>query len=72
MLLQCFDPYELARINKELLPAKNMDIRLVQLIGYAEEFAPLITPEGIQQVATYAYGIGPSMHLLVDPRLRCW
>lgn len=65
--LQCFDPYELIRIRKELLPAKNMDIRLVQLIGYAEEFAPLVTPDGILQVAEYAAGIGPSMHLLVDP-----
>lgn len=67
VFLQCFDPYELIRIRQELLPAKNMDIRLVQLIGYAEEFAPLVTPDGILQVATYAVGIGPSMHLLVDP-----
>jgi glycerophosphoryl diester phosphodiesterase len=65
--LQCFDPYELIRIRKELLPARKMDIRLVQLIGYAEEFAPLVTPDGILQIAEYAAGIGPSMHLLVDP-----
>lgn len=67
VFLQCFDPYELVRIRSELLPAMEMDLRLVQLIGYGEEFAPLVTPDGIRQVATYAAGIGPSMHLLVDP-----
>lgn len=67
VFLQCFDPYELHRISQELLPAMSMDIRLVQLIGYGEEFAPLVTADGIRRVATYAAGIGPSMHLLVDP-----
>jgi glycerophosphoryl diester phosphodiesterase len=44
-----------------------MDLRLVQLIGFSEEFVPLTTKDGIQQIAAYAAGIGPSMHLLVDP-----
>ncbi len=67
VFLQCFDPYELVRIRQELMPAMSMDVQLVQLIGYGEEFAPLLTTDGIQQVAAYAAGIGPSMHLLVDP-----
>ncbi len=67
VFLQCFDPYELVRIRTELLPAMSMDVRLVQLIGYGEEFAALLTSDGIQQVAAYAAAIGPSMHLLVDP-----
>lgn len=67
VFLQCFDPYELVRIRRELLPALDMDLRLVQLIGFSEEFVPLTTKDGIQQIAAYAAGIGPSMHLLVDP-----
>jgi glycerophosphoryl diester phosphodiesterase len=67
VFLQCFDPNELMRIHKDLLPAMNMELALVQLIGYGADFAPLLTAEGIQQVSGYAAGIGPSMHLLVDP-----
>ncbi len=67
VFLQCFDPYELVRIQQELLPAMNMDVRLVQLIAYSKEFAALTSAEGIQKVAAYAAGIGPSMHLLIDP-----
>ncbi len=66
VFLQCFDPYELVRIREDLLPAMNMDLRLVQLIAYSREFAAMTTAEGIRQVAEYAVGIGPSMHLLID------
>lgn len=64
--VQCFDPYELVRIHKELMPARNMRLPLVQLIGTGPDFAPLTTAAGIEQVSEYAVGIGPSMHLLVD------
>lgn len=64
--LQCFDPHELIRIHRELMPARNMQLPLVQLIGTSPQFAPLLTAEGIQQISEYAAGIGPSMHLLVD------
>ena len=67
VFLQCFDPYELMRIHKDLLPAMSMELALVQLIGNGADFAPLLTEEGIQQVSGYAAGIGPSIHLLVDP-----
>lgn len=67
VFLQCFDPYELVRIRQELLPTMNMDVRLVQLIAYSKEFAAMTTAEGIQKVSAYAAGIGPSMHLLIDP-----
>lgn len=64
--LQCFDPYELIRIRRELMPARGMQLPLVQLIGTGPEFEPLLTADGIQQISQYAVGIGPSMHLLVD------
>jgi glycerophosphoryl diester phosphodiesterase len=66
IFLQCFDRHELMRIHEELLPAMNMELALVQLINTGPEYAPLLTAEGIRQIASYAAGIGPSMHLLVD------
>tara|TARA_R110002096_G_scaffold433632_1_gene652773 strand:- start:9654 stop:10703 length:1050 start_codon:yes stop_codon:yes gene_type:complete len=66
VFLQCFDPHELLRIHRELLPARNMQLPLVQLIGTSPQFAPLLTAEGIQHISQYAVAIGPSMHLLVD------
>ena len=65
--LQCFDAAELQRIRRELLPAVNMDVALVQLLGTGPEFRAALTPEGMKTVASYADGIGPSMQLIVEP-----
>ncbi|MGI9232139.1 MAG: glycerophosphodiester phosphodiesterase [Woeseiaceae bacterium] len=67
VFLQCFDPNELQRIRGELLPAMNMTVPLVQLLGTAPEFRAALTPEGMKMVASYADGIGPSMTLIVTP-----
>ena len=67
VFLQCFDAYELRRIHDELLPAMNMSVPLVQLLGTGPEFRAALTPEGLAMVAAYADGIGPSMHLIVTP-----
>ena len=67
VFLQCFDPAELQRIRGELLPAMNMDVALVQLLGTGPEFRPALTPDGMNMIASYADGIGPSMNLIVDP-----
>lgn len=67
VFLQCFDAKELQRIHGELLPEMNLDIALVQLLGTTAEFQALLTPEGMKTIAAYAAGIGPSMHLIVDP-----
>jgi glycerophosphoryl diester phosphodiesterase len=64
--LQCFDSYELLRIYDELLPAAEMDLPLVQLIGESPEYEPMLSAEGMQRVSGYAVGIGPPMSLLVD------
>jgi len=66
VFLQCFDGNELQRIRRELLPAMNMTVPLVQLLGTGPEFRPALTPEGMKAVASYAEGIGPSMQLIVE------
>lgn len=79
--LQSFDPIELKRINDELLPAMNMDLKLVQLIAYTDwdetmtyngELAQpysydwMFKSDGMEKVAAYADGIGPWKPMLVD------
>jgi len=67
IFLQCFDADELQRIHGELLPAMNMNVPLVQLLGTEPEFRAALTPEGMKSIASYADGIGPSMNLIVEP-----
>lgn len=67
VFLQCFDADELLRIRGELLPAMNMTVALVQLLGTEPEFQAALTPEGMRTVASYADGIGPSIALIVEP-----
>ncbi|MGI9236314.1 MAG: glycerophosphodiester phosphodiesterase [Woeseiaceae bacterium] len=67
VFLQCFDPNELQRIRGELLPALNMSMPLVQLLGTGPEFRAALTPDGMEMIASYADGIGPSMTLIVAP-----
>ena len=67
VFLQCFDPAELQRIRGELLPAMNMTVPLVQLLGTEPAFRAALTPDGTKMVASYADGIGPSMQLIVAP-----
>jgi len=67
VFLQCFDADELQRIRGELLPAMNIDVALVQLLGTEPEYQAALTPEGMKTVASYADGIGPSMNLIVAP-----
>jgi glycerophosphoryl diester phosphodiesterase len=64
--LQCFDAKELKRINENLLPAMNIDLKLVQLMTAAEDYKWMQTEKGMKQVASYADGIGPSIHQIID------
>lgn len=64
--LQCFDATELQRIHGQLLPAMDMAVSLVQLLGNAPEFQSALSERGLTQVATYADGIGPSINLIVN------
>jgi len=66
VFLQCFDPYELQRIHADLMPAKEMDLLLIQLIAASEEYQSLLSADGMKQLATFVDGIGPSALLLVE------
>lgn len=58
--LQCFEVAETRRIRQEL----NSQLRLVQLIG-GLGYDQWLTPQGLQQVAEYADGIGPPLQRLI-------
>jgi glycerophosphoryl diester phosphodiesterase len=66
VFLQCFDPKELIRIHDELLPAKDMSLPLIQLLGASAQYKPMLSEEGMQNVSKYAVGIGPSIWNLVE------
>ncbi|NNE38303.1 MAG: glycerophosphodiester phosphodiesterase [Gammaproteobacteria bacterium] len=68
--LQCFDHTELQRVRDEL----NSKLKLVQLIGENSwneadtDYNELRTREGLEKIATYANGIGPSIDHIVRHR----
>lgn len=80
--VQCFDPIETKRISKDLMPAMNIDLKVVQLIAETSwnetmvsdgkgHFKPydydwMFKPGGMEKIAKYADGIGPWKPMLVD------
>ncbi|MFA0710797.1 glycerophosphodiester phosphodiesterase [Vibrio splendidus] len=79
--LQCFDANELQRINDDLMPAMEMDLKLVQLMAYTDwnetmtyqgdkatpySYDWMFEKGGMAKVASYADGIGPWKPMLVD------
>ena len=67
VFFQCFDADELRRVHDELMPQMNMALKLVQLMGTEEQYHWMLSANGMQEVATYADGIGPSALLLISP-----
>lgn len=67
IFLQCFDALELRRIDRELMPQMKLDLPLIQLLDTTADHKPLLSEEGLRKTSEYAVGIGPSMHLLVEP-----
>ncbi len=78
--LQCFDPNETERINNDLFPEFNMEVKLVQLIAETEwketmiyqggkavpyNYDWMFKPGAMQKVAEYADGIGPWKPMIV-------
>jgi glycerophosphoryl diester phosphodiesterase len=59
--VQCFDAGELLRVRREL----GCELRLIQLVGSEPAYAQLLTPRGLESVAAYAFGLGPSYRQLV-------
>lgn len=66
---QCFDPNELRRVRKEL----GSDLKLIQLIDENNPYDPgidysrMVTDAGLDEISTYADGIGPWVHYLYAP-----
>jgi len=59
--VQCFDATELRRVREEL----GCKLNLVQLVGVEPEYAPLLSTQGLAEVARYADALGPSYAQLV-------
>jgi len=67
VIIQCFDPTELSRIRSEL----NSKFTLVQLldedsIQYGVNYTYWNSLEGLEEIATFANGIGPGINQLVN------
>lgn len=67
VFLQCFDAGELRRIHDDLMPVLGVSLRLVQLLDTSAEYREMLSEEGMQTLATYVDGVGPSILLLVAP-----
>lgn len=66
-IVQCFDPVEIRRIRNEL----GSDLRLNVLMPVQTDPDPSSeldwnSPQGVQEIATFANGIGPAFPLLID------
>jgi glycerophosphoryl diester phosphodiesterase len=61
--VQCFDADELRRVATDL----GSELQLIQLVGVEPEYASLLTHEGLDAIAEYADGIGPSYTQLLAP-----
>ncbi|MBD3305295.1 glycerophosphodiester phosphodiesterase [candidate division KSB3 bacterium] len=59
--LQCFDHPYLKRLREEL----GTELPLIQLIGKGRGYDYLVTAEGLNEIATYANGIGPAIERIV-------
>lgn len=66
VFLQTFDYDELARIKKDILPALDVDINLIMLIGDPEDYPWMFREDGMSKLAYSADGIGPSHGLVID------
>lgn len=75
--IQSFEVSNLKALNSTIMPAANVDLPLVQLIGGSgrpydfvvngdtRTYADLITPAGLAEIATYATGIGPDKRRII-------
>lgn len=61
---QTFEIDELKRVKDMLLPELDMDIKLVQLMGNDDQYADMITEQGLKELAEYADGVGPSLFMI--------
>jgi len=79
--VQCFDPHEVRRMRRVLMPALGIDLRLVQLIAANDwdetfergedgawtplDYGPMLAPDGMTAIAADADGVGPWIPMVV-------
>ncbi len=81
VFFQTFDFPDLKYVHESLFPKYNMDIKTILLYAYNSwqetyeyknnswqlfDYEPLMTNEGMQEVAKYAAGTGPSYDMVID------
>lgn len=64
--LQTFEFEELRIIKEEIFPAVGIDINLVQLLGSSDSYPWMFESGGMDRLAQFADGIGPSYSLIID------
>ncbi len=62
---QTFEIEELKRVYDKVLPMLNMDVKLIQLMGNSKYYSKMITIKGLRNLSLYAYGIGPSLNMII-------
>lgn len=82
VFIQIFDFNELKRIKTKLMPQMGMDLKMIMLIAYTNwletyeqnsdgtwvnySYDWMFTENGIEEIAKYAYGIGPDYRMVID------
>lgn len=66
IFLQTFDFDELRRVHDEIFPAEGVELPLIQLIGGGAAYQWMLEPDGVEEVARYADGLGPHYSLIID------
>lgn len=65
--VQTFEFDELKRVKEQVLPALDIDLKLVQLMGDDEDdYGWMLRPGGMQELAKFADGIGPDKGMIIS------
>ncbi len=66
VFLQTFDYDELAIIYRDIFPAEGISVNLIQLIGDPDAYPWMFELDGMDKLAYFADGVGPSNRLVVE------
>lgn len=66
VFLQTFDFEELRIIKEEIFPAQDIEVNLIMLIGDPDAYPWMFEADGMDKLANFADGVGPSHSLVID------
>ncbi|MEQ8313722.1 MAG: glycerophosphodiester phosphodiesterase [Gammaproteobacteria bacterium] len=66
VFLQTFDFEELRIITEEIFPAEGIEVKLVMLLGDPDAYPWMFEADGMEKLAHFADGIGPSHPLVIE------